>query len=337
MPQMEGAWLQAYVGQLAGIGTSLLWTVTTLFFTAAGRRVGATVVNATRIVFACILLGLTHRWLQGIWIPDVPMRQAVFLAFSGLLGLTIGDQAIIAAFVEIGPRIALLVTTTSPLWATLFAYVFLGEQLPATAWIGMTLTLGGILWVIGERRPGASALPSHRLVRGILLALLAAVCQSGGYLLSKMGMGHAEGGQAVRPQTAALVRMFFAAATVVPLVCFHLWAWERFKRVARPAPRSQDSSNRVPREQSRADWRTGIIFSLCGAVTGPYLGVWLSLVACDRAPLGVAQTLLTLSPVFILPATAILHRERISLRSAMGALLAVAGAAMLFGAKASNP
>jgi len=66
-------------------------------------------------------------------------------------------------------------------------------------------------------------------------------------------------------------------------------------------------------------------------VTGPYLGVWLSLIACDRAPLGVAQTLLTLSPVFIIPATAIMHRERISLRTAIGALIAVGGAAVLFG------
>jgi len=63
---MELGWLSAYVGQLAGVGTSILWTFTTLFFTAAGKRLGTTVVNATRICFACCLLAVTHRYLQGV-------------------------------------------------------------------------------------------------------------------------------------------------------------------------------------------------------------------------------------------------------------------------------
>jgi len=329
---MELGWLHAYVGQLAGVGTSLLWTVTTLLFTAAGKRLGATVVNATRITFACGLLAVTHRYLQGVWIPEVSWTQAAFLGVSGIVGLTIGDQAIIAAFMEIGPRLALLVTTTSPLWAALFGRVFLGEHLPGAAWLGLVMTLGGILLVIGERSYGPATLPRRKLLRGVLLALLAAVCQSGGYLLSKIGMGHGDGGHPVEPQTASLVRMIFAAATIVPALAVQLW----FRRPLAVAIRSSDDALPQPDENAdRAEkasiWRTGILLSLCGAVAGPYLGVWLSLIACDRAPLGVAQTLLSLSPVFILPATAILHRERISWRAAIGALLAVGGAAVLFG------
>ena len=148
---MEWARIEDYTGQIAAVGTSVLWTFTTLFFTAAGKRVGATVVNATRICFACLLLALTHRYLQGYWVPDIPSQQLLYLAVSGLVGLTIGDQAIIAAFVEIGPRLTLLLTTTAPLWAALFGFVVLGEELPGTAWLGMALTIGGILWVIGER------------------------------------------------------------------------------------------------------------------------------------------------------------------------------------------
>jgi len=329
---MELGWLHAYVGQLAGVGTSLLWTITTLFFTAAGKRVGVTVVNATRISFACVLLAVTHRCLQGVWIPVVPWTQAAFLGVSGIVGLTIGDQAIIAAFVEIGPRLALLVTTTSPLWAAFFGRVFLGEHLPGTAWLGLAMTVGGILCVIGERRYGPATIPRQKLLRGVLLALVAALCQSGGYLLSKIGMGHGEGGRGVEAQAATLIRMIFAAMTIVPALAAQLWfrgrstatiAWS-----AHAFPRSEKGAGG---RANASAWRVGILFSLCGAVTEPYLGVWLSLIACDRAPLGVAQTLLTLSPIFILPATAIMHRERISLRTAIGALIAVGGAAVLFG------
>ncbi|MFH1110740.1 MAG: DMT family transporter [Planctomycetota bacterium] len=329
---MELGWLHAYVGQLAGVGASLLWTVTTLFFTAAGRHLGATAVNATRISFACILLAVTHRCLQGVWIPEVPWTQAAFLGVSGIVGLTIGDQAIIAAFVEIGPRLALLVTTTSPLWAAFFGRVFLGEHLPGAAWLGLAMTIGGILCVIGERRYGSAAIPRSKLVRGVLLALLAALCQSGGYLLSKMGMGHGEGGHHVDAQAATLIRMIFAAMTIVPALAAQIWVRRRSTAaIASPAHAFSRSDEGAGHMANASAWRVGMLLSLCGAVTGPYFGVWLSLIACDRAPLGVAQTLLTLSPAFILPATAIMHRERISLRSAIGALIAIGGAAALFG------
>jgi drug/metabolite transporter (DMT)-like permease len=329
---MELGWLHAYVGQLAGVGTSLFWTVTTLFFTAAGKRIGVTAVNATRISFACVLLAVTHRFLQGVWIPEVPWTQVAFLGVSGIVGLAIGDQAIIAAFLEIGPRLALLVTTTSPLWAAFFGRVFLGEKLPGTAWLGLAMTVSGILCVIGERGYGPATIPRRKLVRGVFLALLAALCQSGGYLLSKIGMGHGEGGQGVEPQTATLIRMIFAAVTIVPALGAQLWLRRRSTvRVASFAHAFSGHEKVAGQSANVTAWRVGVLFSLCGGLTGPYLGVWLSLIACDRAPLGVAQTLLTLSPVFILPATAIMHRERISLRTAIGALIAVGGAAVLFG------
>lgn len=332
---MESAPFAPYIGPLAGVGTSLLWTVTTLFFTAAGKRVGATVVNATRITFACGLLAITHRCLQGVWIPDVPWVQVAFLGASGIVGLTIGDQAIITAFVEIGPRLALLVTTTSPLWAAFFGRVFLGERLPGMAWAGMLLTVGGILWVVRERRPESVAIPRRKLLRGVLLALLAALCQSGGYLLSKFGLGHGDGGQHVEAQTATLLRMVFAAATIVPALGAQLW-FRRRSRIAITSPTDAASlaDGQVDHRARSTARAWGIAFALCGAVTGPYLGVWLSLIACDRAPLGVAQTLLTLAPVFILPATAIVYKERITPRAAFGAIMAFAGAAVLIFAKA---
>ena len=70
--------------------------------------------------------------------------------------------------------------------------------------------------------------------------------------------------------------------------------------------------------------------SSAGAIAGPFLGVWMSLVAADRAPVGVAQTLCSLTPVFILPVLMLLHKERISARAALGAAVAVLGTALLF-------
>jgi len=53
--------------------------------------------------------------------------------------------------------------------------------------------------------------------------------------------------------------------------------------------------------------------------------VWLSLLAAKHAPVGVAQTLCGLSPVFILPLVPVVMKEHVSPRAIIAALLAVGG------------
>jgi drug/metabolite transporter (DMT)-like permease len=67
-----------------------------------------------------------------------------------------------------------------------------------------------------------------------------------------------------------------------------------------------------------------------GAVTGPFLGVWLSLIAVQRAPLGIAATLTSLAPVILLPLGKIFFQERIGVRAVIGTAAAVAGTVVLF-------
>ncbi len=56
----------------------------------------------------------------------------------------------------------------------------------------------------------------------------------------------------------------------------------------------------------------------------------MSLVASDLVPLGIAQTLCSLSPILILLYVTTIHRERISPRAVFGTALAIAGAGALF-------
>lgn len=313
--------LAANVGYLAGLSVSALWTVTSLFFTAAGRRIGPTMVNAVRIATAVVLHTATHRILTGQWIPDAHSQQVLFLAASGVMGLTIGDQAIISAFVTVGPRLALLVMTTAPLMAAGFGMLFLAESLPPSAWLGIVLTLGGVAWVILQRGHALeSTADRNRRLRGCFYAFIAAACQAGGLLLSKQGMGHGwlPREEHLSPQTATLIRMTFAGFGMAPLL-----AWRAFQRRIPP-------ENANPRPDGPSPYRTGVLLACFGAVTGPFLGVWMSLVASDRVPLGVAQTLCSLPPVLILPFAAIVDRERLTVRAVAGAALAVLGVALLF-------
>lgn len=307
------------IGPMAGIATSVFWTGTALLFTAASRRLGATLVNGARIGIAIVLLAVTQRCLAGVWIPPALPRQYLLLAASGVIGLTIGDQALFSAFVRIGPRLAMLMMTTSPLMAAIFGWVALSETLTPLAIVGILLTLGGVGWVVLER-PGRTT-PTADAARwsGILLALLGAACQAGGMLLSKQGIGHGwlPDNEHLDPQAATLVRMFFAGVGVVPLFALH-WLRHRRRQPTRPTTVVRDARSR------------GWLFTFLGACVGPYLGVWMSLIAIDRAPLGIGQTLCSLSPVFILPFSVWIHGEKLSVRAVVGAIVAVGGSTLLF-------
>lgn len=308
-----------YLGPAAGVATSVLWSMTALCFTAASKRIGATAVNATRIVLAVIWHGLTYRWLAGQWIPPASARQAVYLALSGLVGLTIGDLALFASFVHIGPRLAMLVMTAAPIFAGLLGWVALGETLGPTAWLGVALTLFGVGWVVLERPAAGSLAPGTRRFRGLFLAFVAMLCQAGGSLLSKAGMGHGwlPEDRLLGPQAASLIRMFFAGVFMIPVLVTLRYSGlgGSGRRTAQQEPRNRSAS---------------YLFTACGSVVGPYLGVWMSLEAFHRTPLGVGQTLCSLVPVFILPLVIVIQKERVSARAALGALIAVAGTGVLF-------
>jgi drug/metabolite transporter (DMT)-like permease len=67
-----------------------------------------------------------------------------------------------------------------------------------------------------------------------------------------------------------------------------------------------------------------------GAITGPVLGVVLSLIAITRASMGVAATLMSLSPVILLPVSHFAFKEKVGGHAILGTLLALVGAAALF-------
>ena len=311
--------LASYYGPAAGIATSILWTATSIAFTAAGRRIGATLVNSLRIFMATVLLGITHRLIFKTWIPQAESQQFLYLAVSGLLGLSLGDQALFIAYVDIGPRLAMLIMALSPILAAMFGWVAMGEALGRWGLVGIVLTIGGIAWVVLERPAAVRTAASSHRVRGLVLAFIAAGCQAGGLYLSKKGMGY--GGlpdaQHVHPLAAAFVRMAIASLGMLPILTIRQLIARRRRTSDAPAARP-------------GNLRKGLLLTVCGSLVGPYLGMWMSLEATARAPLGVAQSLMSLPPILILPFAVLVYKEAIGGRAILGAILAVGGATLLF-------
>jgi len=288
-------------GELAALGTATCWSFTGLFFAEAARRVGALRVNLMRLPVALALLSLALAAAGGS-LSALDGRRVAWLAASGVVGLVIGDLALFEAMRRIGPRLALLVMSTAPIWASLAGLLALGERPGRLALLGIAVTLAGVTWVVGERRAGESY-GAHETM-GVALAAVGAACQGLGLVLAKIGMA----GE-VPALAATWVRMGTATGAIWLLTAL--------------AGRARHVS---PVEAARA---AGLPI-LGGAFFGPFLGVWLSLVAARLTEVGVAATIMATTPVLVIPILAVSEGYRPTARALVGTAVTVAGVALLF-------
>ena len=301
--------MDAYLGELAGLGTSLCWSVGSVFFTLSGRRVGSAVVNRTRLLMAVVMVSLLHLALEGSLLPiDAGGERWFWMGLSGLIGFVIGDAMLFQAFVMIGPRLSMLLMALAPVISALLAWPLLGEHLAARELLGILLAVSGVAWVVldrGNSKAGLPEMPPRFYAMGVLFGLGGALGQAGGLIASKVGLEGdfpALSGNVMRLVVSTIVIWLIAAAT----------------------GRAR-SSFQTLQEQPRA-----ITILLGGAIFGPVMGVWLSLIAVQNAPVGIASTLMSFPPIILLPIAHFVFKEHITWRAVGGAALAVAGTAVIF-------
>jgi drug/metabolite transporter (DMT)-like permease len=298
------------LGESAAILVSCFWTGGSLLFTSAGRRVGSFSVNVFRTTIAIALLGCAHVVLLGVLLPAASSAQWFWMGLSGIVGLGIGDFGLFAAYVIIGPRRTVLVQASSPIFASVLAFSMLGETFGLLSILGVAVTLTGIVVVLLEREEKSQETfeAKKRKTWGVFFALVSAMGQGFGAVLSKKGM-YVGVSVAMNPLSAALIRMLLAGLFV--------WVCALF-------------AGKLPGLRKAVRDKDGIKFTAAGALVGPFIGMTLSMVALANAETGIAQTLMSLMPVMIIPVIWIIYRDRTSWRGMLGALVAVIGVAILF-------
>lgn len=172
---------------------------------------------------------------------------------------------------------------------------------------GMLLTIAGIAMVIFVRNPDSSeksrtAKLAHPL-KGVLLALGAAVGQGVGLVLSKLGMGSYD------PFAASQIRVLAGVAGFAMVFTFF---------------RKWNGLPAVIKDRKAMKWL------IVGSIFGPFLGVSFSLMAVQHTKAGIAQTIMSLVPVLIIPPSLLINKEKPKVREIIGALIAVAGVTVFF-------
>ena len=303
------------MGELAALSAAGVWAMASVLCAQLGKaKIPALVMNFIKCTIALGLLWLTMFLLEGIvWPSTLTRSELIALAISGIIGLTIGDSAYFGALVRLGPRRTLLFSTLGPPATALMAWPVLDEPITLGMILGMFLTMGGIAWVILERtnapanedEPTPTDKPrlSRTEMAGIAFAILGVLCQATGNILTKLG------GEHISSLATSVVRLSFGVIGLSMIVGFTKY------RLAVMIPFKT---------------REHAIKILIATFLGTYLGIWLLVTGLQYASAGVAATLSSMSPVFILPLAAIFLDERPSARAIFGAVIAVIGVALLF-------
>lgn len=296
-----------YLGELAAIGTSIMFSIGPIYFTYAGNLVGSVVVNRTRLFISLIYLFVIHWLFVGTLLPlDAAPDRWLWLSLSGVIGFVLGDAALFQAFIVIGPRLTMLIFALNPVIATIVAWLFLGEALSGFQILGMAVTLAGVSWVLFESNNSSqkSLTPKQYLI-GILLGVGAAAGQAGGSVTAKLGLYGdfpALSGQIIRVGSATILIWLIAA-------------------VSRKVKQNFVILKREPK---------AVQYMLLASFIGPVMGVFFSLVALQKTEVGIASTLMSLQPIFMIPIGYFFFKEKVTWRATLGTLITILGVAIIF-------
>lgn len=295
-----------YLGELAGLATAMFFAGGASFFTLGSRLAGSQVVNRTRLLAATIILLSIHTLLYGTAIPAADGQRWLWLGLSGVIGLALGDAALFQAFVQLGTRITILVFSTAPVFAAILGFVLFRESLTPLQILGMLVSLGGVLWVVSDNEGQERSNSEQRTyLLGVVFAFLAALGQALGAITAKYGL------VGDFPALSAQVMRMLVATLAI-------WLFTLLRGHIRETYQTLQAKPKA------------LTLLLIGSLFGPVTGVWLSLVSIQNTQVGVASTLIAMVPIFLLPIGYFVFKEKVSSRSILGTLVALAGVAILF-------
>jgi drug/metabolite transporter (DMT)-like permease len=301
-------------GIIAALITLTGWTIGTFSFTKAAKLYAPVSVNRVRLLYAFILLSFITCftiWVNPAQLFSVPLPMHwVWLGISGIIGLSIGDHFAFTAFKILGSSRTSLFNSFAPAAALIGGVIMLGESINIIGVIGMLISIIGIAWFIKSNAHNNEFLDKKNLNKGIVYAILGAVCQGIGLVFAKKGLVLFDtNGQSLSPVHATWIRMFVGVVFIYAMGIFKVNVWKELKDI---------TTNKV--------FFKPIII---GTVFGPVMGVSMSLFAASLMEVSLAQTIFSFLPITVILSAHFMGKEKIKIESIFAALLSLIGVFVL--------
>ncbi len=302
--------------------------LTTVFFSLSAvtanrsvRYMGGNEANFWRLLFAAALLGVfSHAWgvgLAGAFLP--------WFLLSGLIGFGLGDLALFQAYPRIGSRLTVLLVhcLAAPI-AMAIEWLWLGNAVNGVEIACAFTVLAGLVVALV---PGKSTQPAERRwISGVLFAMLAAMGQGGGAVVSRKAYAVAEASDLQLAGVAGGLNATYqrilaglAIAAVGVLLARRHAIFAHFGRLY----------NKPADIVSQTQWTRAWPWILLNGLAGPTLGVACFQWALQTTKSGVVLPIVALTPLVVVPFARYLEGEKPTRRSVIGGIIAVTGVVLL--------
>jgi len=235
---------------------------------------------------------------------------------SGMVGFGLGDIAFFRALPCLGSRLSVLIVhcLAAPVASSL-EWFWLGTTLTHRQVVCGLVILAGVAVALAPGRNQMSGTHHHRT--GILFALIAAVCQGAGAVISRHGFNVGDlAREPVDGITAAYQRIIGGV-----LLCGVVLLFVKFRKIiADVACKRMSQSGRTAEKWERAG-----IWIFLNALCGPALGVSCYQWALKTVPTGIVLPIVALTPLVAIPLARWFEKDKAEPRSIVGGIIAVGG------------
>jgi drug/metabolite transporter (DMT)-like permease len=288
--------IEVIIGVSIGLFTAFLWGISTNIYKSQSDDATPLAISAIKMwlsgIVMTILVTLPFRTSPFY----IPLNSIFFLITSVTVGLVIGDFVYLIGQERIGVSYAFPIANIFPITTYIIAILLVGEPLIISRLFGVVLAIIGV-GLISNAQKGSNKedIEFKTDFIGIGLALLAALCWSFGSVFLQIGV------EGVDPLDANFVRMIFGSGIMLPI-----FLGARHRGMESPP-------------------RNSIKIILIGGFLGMTMGSLLYTYAVSLVGAAVSSVLGSTAPLFALPISIFVLKEKYTYKSILGAILTVIG------------
>jgi drug/metabolite transporter (DMT)-like permease len=288
------------IGEICALGAAVCWALTSVLIRSQLLKMDVLSLNTLRCLFACFffVLWVTVSGKIG-GLTSAPGPSLVLLAVSGIMSLGLGDTIFFQSQELIGTARALAISGVHPLFTLLLALLFLDEHVTWLMALGILLIIVGTYLLSSptvdlSADRGAQLRGENR--KGVHLALAAAALWGLAPVLLKLGLDGLD--------------EVLANAFRLLIVSIFLVGWIAYK-----------GGN----FQLMTHGRNAVLIVAVAGIVGTGLTSQLVLWGIQLAGAAKTAALTSSAPLFGMPLSLLLLREKITWKIVVGTVLCVVG------------
>ena len=296
---------------LAAFLTTILFATSAICGYRVSKQIGGVEANFWRITLATIFLTVwAFSWGAGF--EGAP----VWFMISGLFGIGLGDSAYFQALPRLGSRRVVLMTQclTAP-FAALAEFFWLGTILNLAEILCIVVILAGV--GIALKPDDHVKISARDWKIGIVACVFSAIGAAIGAVIIRKAYQVAQQ-DGFHPDAGTTGYQRVLGGIIVPTIMLLLFKW---RSAHAHGPVFSSDTLHITRTKWRRIWP----WVLANALAGQTLGVTCMQWALQTTQAGIVTAIIATTPIFLLPMTRVIEKEKIYAHSVIGAVIAVLG------------